>query len=198
MNLPNKITVARIILTPLFFISFFLPVWFSENLGVLSAVLMLVLWALIEISDLADGIIARKHNLVTDLGKVMDPFSDTLARLTYFVSLVAVDVMPVWAFIIIMYREFSIVFLRMLMMKTGKAVAANIWGKTKAVMYAVSGIAGIFYVSADRLIRTASWKSMADPVLLALFTVTALASLISFFTYVSAMKRSGALSTLSR
>jgi len=65
-------------------------------------------------------------------------------------------------------------------------------------MYAVSGIAGIFYVSADRLLQSSTWKSMADPVLLALFTVTALASLISFLTYVSAMKKSGALSTLSR
>ena len=198
MNLPNKITIARIVLTPLFFISFFLPIWFSRSLGVLSAILMLVLWALIEISDLADGIIARKRNLVTDLGKVMDPFSDTLARLTYFVALLAVDVMPVWAFIIIMYREFSIVFLRMLMMKTGKAVAANIWGKTKAVMYAVSGIAGIFYVSADRLLQNSTWKGIADPVLLGLFSVTALASLISFLTYVSAMRKSGALSSLSR
>ncbi len=198
MNLPNKITVGRIVLTPLFFIAFFLPVWFSESLGSLSAVLMLILWALIETSDLADGIIARKYGLVTDLGKVMDPFSDTLARLTYFVALVAVDVMPVWAFIIIMYREFSIVFLRMLMMKTGKAVAANIWGKTKAVMYAVSGIAGIFYVSADRLLEGSAWKSTVDPLLLALFSVTAMASLISFLTYVSAMRKSGALSSLSR
>ncbi len=198
MNLPNKITITRLILTPVFFITFFLPVWFSPALSTLSAVLMLILWALIEASDLADGIIARKHNLVTDLGKVMDPFSDTLAHLTYFVAFVAVGVMPVWAFIIVMYREFSIIFLRMLMMKTGKAVAANIWGKSKTVMYAVSGIAGIFYVSADRLIQQTGWKGIADPILLGLFILTAFASLMSFLTYAAAMKKSGALSSLTR
>ncbi len=198
MNLPNKITVTRLVLTPVFFITFFLPVWFSPSLSTFSAVLMLILWALIEASDLADGIIARKNNLVTDLGKVMDPFSDTLAHLTYFVAFVAVGIMPVWAFIIVMYREFTIIFLRMLMMKTGKAVAANIWGKSKTVLYAVSGIAGIFYVSADRLISTSEWKGIGDPVLLILFILTALASLMSFLTYAVAIKKSGALSSLSR
>ncbi len=198
MNLPNKITVFRLIMTPIFFITFFLPVWFSESLSTLSAVLLLILWVLIELSDLADGIIARKRGLVTDLGKVLDPFSDTLAHLTYFVAFVAVGVMPVWAFIIVMYREFSIIFLRMLMMKTGKAVAANIWGKSKTVLYAVSGIAGIFYVCADRLLDQTGWKSIADPVLLILFAITALASVVSFLTYVTEIRKSGALSAISR
>ena len=198
MNLPNKITVTRLVLTPMFFIVFFLPQWIDPSLSAASAVLMLVLWALIEISDLADGIIARKYHLVTDLGKVMDPFSDTLARLTYFVCLAAVSVMPVWAFIIIMYREFSILFLRMLMMKTGKAVAANSWGKAKAVMYAVSGVAGIIYVSVSRLFESQNWKSIADPVMLILFILAALFSLISFFTYVLSIYRSRALADLSR
>ena len=147
MNTPNKLTVSRLIMAPLFFIVFFLPVWFGPSLNVVSVVLLLLLYVMTELSDLLDGIIARKYHLITDLGKVMDPFADTLSRLTYFICLVGVQVMPVWAFAIIMWREFSIVFLRMLMMGTGKAVAANIWGKSKAVMYAISGLAGIFYVA---------------------------------------------------
>jgi len=198
MNIPNKITVARLVMTPMFFVVFFLPQWIGPSLSTVSAILMLVLWALIEISDLADGIIARKYHLVTDLGKVMDPFGDTLARLTYFVCLVAVSVMPVWAFIIIMYREFSILFLRMLMMKTGKAVAANSWGKAKAVMYAISGVAGILYVSVSRLVESQSWKEIVDPIMLILFTLAALSSLISFFTYVISIYKSKALSDLTR
>ena len=109
------------------------------------------------------GIIARRYKLVTDLGKVLDPFSDTLARLTYFVCLISVSVMPVWVFIIMMYREFSIIFLRMLMMKTGKTVAANNWGKAKAVMYAISGIAGILYVSFSRLLERSGLEGLCRP-----------------------------------
>lgn len=198
MNLPNKITIGRLILTPLFFISFFLPIWISPSLSQLSAILMLFLWALIETSDLLDGFIARRNKLVTDLGKVLDPFSDTLARLTYFVCLVAVSVMPVWVFIIIMYREFSIIFLRMLMMKAGSTVAANNWGKAKAVMYAISGIVGILYVSLSRLVANQEWKVIVDPIILTLFIITAGASIISFITYLVAIFKSNALSSLSR
>ncbi len=198
MNVPNKITIARLMLTPLFFISFFLPIWISPSLSSLSALLMLVLWALIEVSDLADGIIARRYKLVTDLGKVLDPFSDTLARLTYFVCLISVSVMPVWVFIIIMYREFSIIFLRMLMMKTGKTVAANNWGKAKAVMYAISGIVGILYVSFSRLLENQDWKVFVDPIILGLFIITAFASIVSFITYLVAIFKSKALSSLTR
>lgn len=186
------------VMAPLFFVSFFLPVWFGAELDGVSVVLLLVLYAFTELSDLLDGIIARKFNLITDLGKVMDPFADTFSRLTYFVCLAGVGVMPIWAFIIIMWREFSIVFLRMLMMGTGKAVAANIWGKSKAVLYAVSGLLGILYVAFDRIISSGSWKSWADPVVLVVFGLAALASLASFGTYAKAIIKDGSLSHMSR
>jgi CDP-diacylglycerol--glycerol-3-phosphate 3-phosphatidyltransferase len=198
MNLPNKLTISRLVMAPLFFVSFFLPVWFGESYEVLSVVLLLVLYALTELSDLLDGIIARKYHLITDLGKVMDPFADTFSRLTYFVCLSGVHVMPVWAFVIIMWREFSIVFLRMLMMGRGKAVAANIWGKSKAVLYAVSGLFGIVYVAFERISSPGSWKAWADPAMLVIFALAALASLASFGTYAKAIIRDGSLSHLSR
>jgi len=198
MNLPNKLTVSRLVMAPLFFIAFFLPVWFGESFDVLSAVLLLLLYLLTELSDLLDGIIARKYHLVTDLGKVMDPFADTFSRLTYFVCLSAVGVMPVWSFVIIMWREFSIVFLRMLMMGKGKAVAANIWGKSKAVLYAISGLLGIAYVAMDRIASQTGWKGWADPLLLVIFALAAAASVASFGTYVKAIIKDGSLSHLSR
>jgi CDP-diacylglycerol--glycerol-3-phosphate 3-phosphatidyltransferase len=185
-------------MAPLFFIAFYLPVWFGTTLDSISVILLLVLYALTELSDLFDGIIARKHNLVTDLGKVMDPFADTFSRLTYFVCLTGVGIMPIWAFVIIMWREFSIVFLRMLMMGKGKAVAANIWGKSKAVLYAVSGLAGIVYVAFERMAENHDWMLWADPIVLVVFALAALASLASFSTYVSAIVRDGSLSHLSR
>lgn len=198
MNLPNKMTVSRLVMAPLFFISFFLPVWFGESLSVVSVVLVLILYVLTELSDLLDGIIARRRNLVTDLGKVMDPFADTMSRLTYFVCLTGVGIMPVWAFMIIMWREFSIVFLRMLMMGKGKAVPANIWGKSKAVLYAVSGIMGILYVTVSRLGSDQGWTVWADPLLLVIFTLATIASVASFGTYVRAIIKDGSLSDMSR
>ena len=185
-------------MAPLFFISFFLPVWFGESLALLSVVLLLLLYVLTELSDLLDGIIARKYHLITDLGKVMDPFADTFSRLTYFVCLSGVGIMPIWAFVIIMWREFSIVFLRMLMMGKGKAVAANIWGKSKAVLYAISGLLGILYVAIERIGGSGGWKTWADPLVLVIFALAAGASLASFGTYAKAIIRDGSLSHLSR
>ncbi len=198
MNLPNKLTISRMVMAPLFFIAFHLPLWFGSQLNLVSVVLLLLLYALTELSDLFDGMIARKGELVTDLGKVMDPFADTFSRLTYFVCLTGVKVMPIWAFIIIMWREFLIVFMRMLVMGKGKAVAANIWGKAKAVLYAASGLCGIVYVSVDRLVADVGWKSWANPTMLVIFGLAALASVASFATYMRAIIGSNDLSHLRR
>jgi CDP-diacylglycerol--glycerol-3-phosphate 3-phosphatidyltransferase len=198
MNLPNKLTISRLIMAPLFFIAFFLPHWFGGGLATLSTVLVLVLFALTELSDLLDGYIARRYHMVTDLGKVMDPFADTFSRLTYFVCLSAVGVMPVWTFIIIMWREFSIVFLRMLMMGKGKAVPANIWGKSKAVLYAVSGVLGILFVASAHWFAGASWLEPFGFALKIVFGLAAFASVASFLTYVRAIVREKGLSHLSR
>ncbi len=84
------------------------------------------------------------------------------------------------------------------MMGTGKAVAANIWGKTKAVMYAVSGLGGIVYVSVARLMENHDWMIWAEPILLVLFALSALASLASFITYMHSIFKSGALSHMTR
>lgn len=198
MNLPNKLTISRMLLAPLFFISFFLPIWFGPKFNIASAILLLVIYTLTELSDLLDGLIARRYKIVTDLGKVMDPFADTFSRLTYFVCLTAVSVMPVYAFIIIMWREFGIVFLRMLMMGSGKAVAANIWGKIKAVMYAVSGLLGILYVAFGRIFDQIATIEYIRSGLNGVFILAAVASLASFGTYARAIVKEKALEHLSR
>lgn len=199
MNLPNKLTVARLVMAPIFFIVFNLPVWVgNELLATISIVLVLILYVLMELTDLLDGKIARKYHLVTDLGKVMDPFADTLSHLTYFVCLMSVAVMPSWAFIIIMWREFSISFLRMLMMGKGKAVAANIWGKSKTVLYAVTSVLGMIYYALLRFMAGASFLPAFHVVLTVLFALAAVASVASFLTYVKAILRDGSLSSMTR
>ncbi len=197
MNIPNRLTVLRLAMVPVFFIAFCLPTWFGEGLTTASAVLMLVCYVVAELSDLLDGKIARKYGMVTDLGKVMDPFADTLSHLTFFACFYGMGIMPALAFVIIMWREFSILFLRMLMMGKGKAVAANIWGKSKTVLYAVTSILSIAYVVASAFMP-GGWQATYGIVLDVFFYLAAIASLLSFTTYLSAILKSKALSGMTR
>ncbi len=188
MTLPNKITVARIVLAPLFFISYFLPLWTGRLNGV-SAYLILIIFAGIEISDFLDGYLARKHDFVIDLGKVMDPFADVLSRVTYFLCFAFTGLMPLWVFLIIIYRELAITFLRMMMMGKGIVVAASLWGKLKAITYAVSGVLGVFYVSFERL---GLFLVILKPLRISLvivFYLSAFASVTSFLVYLKAAKK---------
>ena len=198
MNLPNKLTVLRLILVPVFFLSYCISLLGSEMTTIISAVLMFVSYAVAELTDLLDGKIARKYNLVTDLGKVMDPFADTLSHLTFFVCFMSYGIMPAWAFIIIMWREFSILFLRMLMMRAGKAMPANIWGKSKTVFYAITSILSIIYVVLAAFIARGQWNSAYETVLYVFFALAAAASLMSFITYLAAVFKSKALSGMTR
>ncbi len=197
MNLPNKLTVLRLIMVPVFFLAYSLPGWFGEGTRTVSIILMLICYLTAELSDLLDGKIARKYKMVTDLGKVMDPFADTLSHLTFFVCFFGSGIMPGIAFIIIMWREFSILFLRMLMMGKGKAVAANIWGKSKTVLYAITSILSIVFLVAGHF-WPGSWTEVYQTVLNVFFYMAALASLMSFMTYAVAIRKSKALSGMTR
>lgn len=198
MNVPNKLTVLRLILVPVFFVSYMVPNWFGPALNVFSTVLMLLCYATAEITDLVDGKIARKYNLVTDLGKVMDPFADTLSHLTFFVCFMDKGIMPAWCFIIIMWREFAILFLRMLMMKVGKAMPANIFGKSKTCLYAATSILSIAYIVAETFFDISAVDATFLTVLYVAFSLSAIASLLSFVTYLNTIFKSKALSGLTR
>lgn len=198
MNLPNKLTVSRMVMAPLLFVAFQIPLWLDSSWQTFSVIAVLVLFVLIEATDLLDGIIARRCHLVTDLGKVMDPFADTFSRLTYFVCLSSVGIMPLWTFVIIVWREFSIVFLRMLMMGKGVAVPANIWGKSKAVLYAISAVLGFMFIAISHWAPKAVFLTEAAAVINIVFALAAIASVASFTTYVSAVLKSGSLKDMSR
>lgn len=193
MNLPNTLTVLRLFLAPVFFVIYMIPEWSGADpesaLVLISTWMLVVVYLLIESTDLADGIIARKMNLVTDLGKVLDPFADVISRLTYFICLAHSGIMPMWVLLVIVYREFSVTFLRMIMMGKGVAMAANLWGKTKAVLYAVSAIAGIAFVVIVRLFPDIPIPRIIPNLLLVLFILTAIASIASFLTYVAAIRK---------
>ena len=154
----------------------------------ISAALILVIFAGIELSDFLDGYLARKHNLVSDLGKVLDPFADVLSRVTYFLCFAFSGLMPLWVFLIIIYRELAITFLRMMMMGRGIVVAASLWGKLKAITYAISGILGVVVVSFERFGFFQSYMDLFKLILLIVFYLAAFASVGSFLVYLKASK----------
>ncbi len=181
MNLPNKLTVGRIFLTPVFFIVFALTV-LKGNLSLPWIIVLWIIQIVIEISDVLDGHIARSRNLVSDIGKILDPFSDVLSRVTYFICFTAVGLMPLWAMIVIVWREFCIMFIRMVIAKEGTALAAKGGGKAKAVFYFISGVFALIILTFQSL----GIDLYRNEMLLTgriLFSLAAVSSVISFIQY---------------
>ena len=149
MKLSNKFTFTRIIFAPIFFIIYFIPIWTGWG-SKLSLLIALPLLAFAEFTDFLDGHYARKHNEVSDFGKIFDPFADVILHMTTFACLMfSADssigsYTPRFVFILIMYREMSQTFLRMVAAKQGIAIAARKGGKVKTVTYVVSGFYALF------------------------------------------------------
>lgn len=126
MNLPNKLTMFRVILIP-FFVFFLLAPYF-EGYGNYIAVAIFILASL---TDLLDGKIARKYHLVTDFGKFMDPLADKLLVCAAMICLVESGQLPAWIVIVIISREFIISGFRLVASDNGVVIAASYWGKFK-------------------------------------------------------------------
>ena len=198
MNLPNRLTVTRLVMAPVFFVAFFLSDLVPSINPYFYCALLVVMYIIMELTDLLDGKIARRRNLVTDLGKVLDPFADVICHLTFFTCLLASNIMPVWAYIFVLWREFAQSFTRMLMMGKGKAMAANIFGKAKTCLYALACICGFAYRILTVFILDGSFWKTFDTVLLVLFALTAISSVASYLIYVRAIIKSKALSGMTR
>ena len=156
------------------------------------------LLAFAEFTDFLDGHYARKHNEVSDFGKLFDPFADVICHLTFFTCLLVSGIMPVWAFILILWREFSQSFTRMLMMGRGKAMAANIFGKAKTCLYALTCICGFAFRVLSVLSADASFMRVYSIVLTVLFAFAAFSSVMSYLIYVRAIVKSKVLSDMTR
>ena len=128
MNLPNKLTILRVIMIP-FFVFFLL----SGVGGSASKWIALVIFAAASITDTLDGYIARRDNLITDFGKFMDPLADKLLVCSALICFVELDKLPAWMVIIIIAREFIISGFRLVASDNGIVIAASYWGKFKTV-----------------------------------------------------------------
>ena len=125
MNLPNKLTMARVIMIP-FFVIFMLTGWGGEA----SKWISLAIFIVASLTDLLDGHIARKHNLVTNFGKFMDPLADKLLVCSAMICLVEIV-------IVIISREFIISGFRLIASDNGRVIAASYWGKFKTTFQMV-------------------------------------------------------------
>lgn len=126
MNLPNKLTIARMCMVPLFMIALMINTPASR-------IIATVIFALASLTDMLDGQIARKHNMVTNFGKLMDPLADKVLTAAAMICLVELGDLAAWIAVVIIFREYLITGLRSVAANENIVVAANIWGKVKTV-----------------------------------------------------------------
>ncbi len=138
MNTANKITSIRLILAPILLFVYVLA-HHSDILvpTIYTASALCILFLIIELSDIFDGIIARKKMMVSALGKVLDPFADALAHSTYFIILFDRGIIPVWIFTLLIYRDLLQGFIRVRAAYSGIALQARASGKIKTVVQSV-------------------------------------------------------------
>jgi CDP-diacylglycerol--glycerol-3-phosphate 3-phosphatidyltransferase len=183
MTIANRITIGRIASAPVIFAVYYFTIvrgW-APVPGIIA---VWVLFLVSESSDLVDGYIARKRGEVSDIGKLLDPFADVICRVTYFSLFTAGGLMPVWALVIILYREFTIMFLRMMLVGRGKAMGARPGGKIKSVLYFVASTVGIMTQTVRIFWPELPWLPVFDTAAFVSFVVAAAAALISLADYV--------------
>ena len=148
MNLPNKLTLLRVIMIP-FFVAFML----MEGMAA-ARYIALAIFVVASFTDFLDGNIARKHNLVTNFGKFMDPLADKLLVCSALICLIETGQLPAWYVIIIIAREFIISGFRLIASDNGIVIAASYWGKFKTVSQMIMIILMILNIPALSIVTT--------------------------------------------
>lgn len=128
MNLPNKLTIARVLAVPVFVVLYLLNYYLAA----------FVIFILASITDTLDGKIARKYNLVTNFGKIMDPLADKVLVYAAFCLLIQNGLMPGWMLIVILTREFAVSGMRTVAASEGIVIAAAMSGKIKTVLQMIA------------------------------------------------------------
>lgn len=147
MNLPNKLTVVRMVLVP-FFVAALLLSKTNDSLKWVA----LALFVIASLTDFADGYIARKYNLITNFGKFMDPLADKILTISGMICLIELGRIPSWIVVIIVAREFIISGFRLVAAENGVVIAANYWGKFKTTFQMIMIILMIMNLPALSLV----------------------------------------------
>ncbi len=189
MNTPNKLTVARMIATPIFMATMLINFPYHY-------IVSLVLFAAASLTDMIDGKMARKYNLVTDFGKFLDPLADkmltTSAYLGFMFLYSAAGGNYGWQMttivFIVLFREFMVSSLRLVTAKSGLVVAANIWGKLKTVSQMVGLVAALLCYTLIVDFGLTQIQGICDIIIMALFWISAALCVISGLIYLNECK----------
>lgn len=179
MNTPNKLTLLRFVLSAIFFAVALIE--FPHHYLVALAIFIFA-----SITDLIDGQIARKRNLITNFGKFLDPIADKMLTTAAFIAFTFnhIGFGIEWVLFIVLAREFVVTSVRLIASDNGKVIAANMWGKVKTVMQMVAIIATMFFVY---LIDTFNLPEMIDIILTysysVLLWISGILTLIAGVTY---------------
>jgi CDP-diacylglycerol--glycerol-3-phosphate 3-phosphatidyltransferase len=184
MRVADKWTLTRIVFAPIFLTLYFLSFRAGEFSAPLFAILI-VLLCFAEFTDFLDGFFARKYNEVSDFGKVFDPFADVFLHITTFACLTFSGYMPLILFVLILYREFTMNFIRMFAALKGVAIAARKGGKLKTVMYVVSSFFSLILELCGRLGFVSPFTSVFYKVGVGLFAVCVALAYLSFADYLT-------------
>lgn len=148
MNLPNKLTMFRVILIPFFIVFLLVPITPFDKWIALS------IFIIASLTDLLDGHIARKYHLVTNFGKFMDPLADKLLVCSALICLIELERIPSWMVILIIAREFVISGFRLIASDNGVVIAASYWGKFKTTFQMIAVCLMIADIEAISLLTT--------------------------------------------
>lgn len=151
MNLPNKLTILRVIMIPFFVAALLYDGGANQNMRYVAAALFIIA----SLTDMLDGKIARKYNLVTNFGKFMDPLADKLLVCSALICLVELKELPAWMVIVIISREFIISGFRLVASDNGVVIAASYWGKFKTTFQMIAVVLLIVGIPALSMVTTA-------------------------------------------
>lgn len=190
MNTPNKLTIARIIATPVFVATMLIDFPYHYLVS-------LVLFIAASLTDMIDGQMARKYNLITDFGKFLDPLADkmlTTAAFLGFICMYADNYKICWQItvitFIVLFREFMVSSIRLVVVSSGgKVIAANMWGKCKTVTQMLGIIFAIAVYAANEIFTLSSCvMNILDIIICVLFWISAVLCIISGAIYLANSK----------
>ena len=188
MNLPNKLTLTRIILVPVFMVFVSLTQIGTEDFNPTWYLVAGIVFAAASFTDFLDGHLARKWNMVTDFGKFADPLADKLLTTVAFIYMLRDGVCSPVVLCIILAREFAVSGLRMVAAgaKDGKVIAANMWGKVKTVLQMLSIIFYFFGMSIASMSATGAEQGVRQILVISISMV--LCWLVAAVTAISGIK----------
>ena len=155
MNTPNKLTILRVALIPVFMIFVLYPITDFANY------FALLIFILAFLTDTLDGYLARKNGQITNFGKIMDPLADKLLVTAALVCLSYIGVASPWVTVIILAREFIVSGIRIAAAAEGEVIAASVWGKLKTVWQFLALSFALFFMEANVIVTAALWIAAA-------------------------------------